>query len=65
VRRAQQSLSHAILFKLRGFEFDSTGSVRESTNAMESMKRAGSGEAKSPLAGSTVASREISLPLVK
>src|SRR5712691_787628 len=41
------------------------GSVRESTNAMESMKRPGSGEAKSPLAGSTVASSAKSLPLVK
>ena len=41
------------------------GCVRESTNAMESMKRPGSGEAKSPLAGSTVASSEMSLPLVK
>jgi hypothetical protein len=41
------------------------GSVWAGANAMESMKRPGSGEAKLLLAGSTVASSEMSLPLVK
>jgi hypothetical protein len=41
------------------------GSVRDSTKAMESTKRPGSGEAKSPFAGNTVASNAKSLPLVK
>jgi hypothetical protein len=41
------------------------GSVWAGANAMESMKRPGSGEAKLPLAGSTVASSEMSLPLMK
>jgi MFS family permease len=40
------------------------GSAREGANAMESMKRAGSGEARSPRAG-WVASRAMSRPLVK
>src|SRR5262249_11542791 len=63
--RTQLRTRLRIYSSLGVFSSTAPGSVRDSTNTTESMKRPGSGEATSPLAGSTVASNEKSLPLVK